>query len=157
MGEYFVRVFCTAGDVPPPIDLVDWLEARELRVRLNNSEAQNAKWRSWSHLELVYQKDRSPIPATCTRGEEAQREAERFIEQIGPVGASKVKKRVVEMLKKTRFIVTFQHPVDMDDVGYDVSGQLLTYFDENNAALIEADREGFYERSKLVLKVPGVK
>ena len=157
MGDYFVRVFCTAGDVPPPMDLLNWLEAREVRLRLKEADQQNAKWREWSKLELIYNQGKDPIPATCFRGEAAKAEVERFIKQIGTIGSSRVKKRIVSALKNTKFIVAFQHPADMDDTGYDASGQLLAYFDENNAALIQADKEGFYERSVCVLKIPDLK
>ena len=34
---------------------------------------------------------------------------------------------------------------------------VLAYFDENNAALIQADKEGFYERSVCVLKIPDLR
>jgi hypothetical protein len=42
---------------------------------------------------------------------------------------------------------------DMDDAGWDANGQILTYFLDHCGALIQADGEGFYEGSKLILEM----
>jgi hypothetical protein len=157
MSDYYVRVFCPAGDPPTPGDLIQWLDEREVKLRLKDADAKSQKDRNWSKIDLIYTPGKPPIPATCLRGDAARSEADRFLKQVGPVGSSRVKKRIAKALKETRFIVALQHPPGMEDAGYDASGQVLAYFDENNAALIQADKEGFYERSVCVLKIPDLK
>ena len=74
--------------------------------------------------------------------------------QIGAAGKNKVKKRVLDHLKATRFIIALRLPkADMDDAGWDANGQILTYFLDHCGALIQADGEGFYEGSKLILEL----
>ena len=155
MADYFVRVFCPAGDPPAPGELVRWLEEREVKARLADPKLE--KDREWERIDLVYTEGKPPLPIVSLRGEAAQAEAQRFLKQVGTIGSSRVKKRISKTLRETRFIVAIQHLPEMGDAGYDVSGQVLTHFDENNAALIQADKEGFYERSVCVLKIPDLK
>ena len=75
-------------------------------------------------------------------------------ERIGAVGKNKIKKRIVDHLKATRFIIALRLPkADMDDAGWDANGQILTYFLDHCGALIQADGEGFYEGAKLILEI----
>jgi hypothetical protein len=77
-----------------------------------------------------------------------------FLEFIGRPGLSFKKRKVIEHLKKTRYIIACQLPTsDIDDDGYDANGDFLTYFVENCGGIIQADGEGFYEGSKLIVKL----
>ena len=84
----------------------------------------------------------------------ASEELKEFLAKLGSPGKNRVKKKVVDHLKATRFIVALLLPKgDMDDAGWDANGQILTYFLDHCGALIQADGEGFYEGSKLILEM----
>jgi len=42
---------------------------------------------------------------------------------------------------------------DIDEDGYTALGHVLTYFVNNNAAIIQADGEGFYEGEKVIVEL----
>src|SRR4051812_40214871 len=164
MGNY-IRAFCVGEEVPSVTKLVQWLATREVAVKVTDGDPMKMQSRGWEQVSLVYKEGKLPIIARCLRvdaegngsaagAESANEELKSFIERVGAVGKNKVKKRVVEHLKATRFIVALRLPKgDMDDAGWDANGQILTYFLDHCGALIQADGEGFYEGSKLILEL----
>ena len=158
MGNY-IRAFCVGEEVPSITKLVQWLATREVAVKVQDGDPMKMQSRGWEQVSLVYKEGKLPIIARCSRTDaknsEAADELKGFIERLGAVGKNKVKKRVVDHLKATRFIVALRLPkADMDDAGWDANGQILTYFLDHCGALIQADGEGFYEGSKLILEMP---
>jgi len=162
MGNY-IRAFCVGEEVPPITKVVQWLGTRDVHVKVADGDPMKMQSRGWEQVSLIYKEGRLPIIARCTRTDakssgadsaSAAEELKDFIERIGAVGKNKVKKRVVDHLKATRFIVALRLPKgDMDDSGWDANGQILTYFLDHCGALIQADGEGFYEGSKLILEM----
>jgi len=158
MGNY-IRAFCVSEEVPPITKVVQWLATKDVQVRVENGDPMKMQSRGWEQVSLIYKDGKLPIIARCTRTDakgngSANEELRGFIEQVGAVGKNKTKKRVVDHLKQTRFIVSLRLPKgDMDDEGWDANGQILTYFLDHCGALIHADGEGFYEGSKLILEM----
>jgi len=161
MGNY-IRAFCVGEEVPPITKVVQWLASRDVHVKVENGDPMKMQSRGWEQVSLIYKEGKLPIIARCMRADakgngtdaDAGSELKSFIERIGAVGKNKTKKRVVDHLKATRFIVALRLPKgDMDDAGWDANGQILTYFLDHCGALIQADGEGFYEGSKLILEL----
>jgi hypothetical protein len=160
MGNY-IRAFCVSEEVPPITKVVQWLATRDVVVKVENGDPMKMQSRGWEQVSLIYKQGKLPIIARCLREDasgdaSSVEEVKKFIEQLGAVGKNKVKKRVVDHLKATRFIIALRLPKgDMDDAGWDANGQILTYFLDHCGALIQADGEGFYEGSKLILEMTG--
>ncbi len=158
MGNY-IRAFCVCEEVPPVTKLVQWLATRDINLKVENGDPMKMQSRGWEQASLIYKDGKLPIIARCTRTDakgngSASEELKQFLEQIGSPGKSRAKKRVVDHLKGTRFIISLRLPKgDMDDEGWDANGQILTYFVEHCGALIFADGEGFYEGPRLILEM----
>lgn len=135
--------------------MLHWLEGRDVRLMVDGA-ARPACGRDWQRVALLYQTGRLPIVAGCQCNDGPDSSAgellARFIEEVGPAGNSRVKRRVVDHLKKTRFVVALELPTaDMTEAGWDANGQILTYLVDYCGALIHAEGEGFYEGDKLIL------
>jgi len=160
MGNY-IRAFCVGEEVPPVTKVVQWLATRDVHLKVADGDPLKMQSRGWDQVSLIYKEGKLPIIARCMRTDakadaSAADELKDFIERVGQPGKNKVKKRVLDHLKATRFIVALRLPKgDMDDAGWDANGQILTYFLDHCGALIQADGEGFYEGAKLILELAG--
>src|SRR6266850_1433342 len=120
MGNY-IRAFCVGEEVPPITKVVQWLGTRDVHVKVADGDPMKMQSRGWEQVSLVYKEGKLPIIARCTRTDakgsaSAVDELKMFIERIGQPGKNKVKKRVVDHLKATRFIVSLPLPkVDTED------------------------------------------
>ena len=158
MGNY-IRAFCVSEEVPPVTKLVQWLATKDVHVKVENGDPMKMQSRAWEQVSLIYKEGKLPIIARCLRADATGDggggdELKMFIEQVGAPGKNKVKKRIVDHLKATRFIIALRLPKgDMDDAGWDANGQILTYLLDHCGALIQADGEGFYEGSKLIFEM----
>jgi len=81
-------------------------------------------------------------------------EVAEFKELLEEIKNSPAKRQVIGHLNQTRFIVACRLPTsDIDDDGYDVNGDFLGYFVDHCEGMIQADGEGFYQGSKVLLAV----
>ncbi|MDH3613449.1 MAG: hypothetical protein OES10_09225 [Gammaproteobacteria bacterium] len=112
---------------------------------------------SWSQAEFNYKEDNQPIVVeiNINSGDDslAAEESQEFFDKIGKPGLSISKRRVLNHLKNTRFIVCCQLLSDIDDDGYHWNGELLNYFVKNHGGMIQADGEGFYDGRKIVVEL----
>lgn len=147
---YYVRAFCTAAQ-PPTINTV----MQSLRQRGSDFTAQvdvasKLDSSDWKQFELIYKPGNGPLVVECHRDDEpeslAKAECEEFVEEVADLDDSPAKDKVIEHLRKTRFIVNCQLLSDCDDDGFEANGQFLDFFVDNCGAMIQADGEGFYER-----------
>jgi len=155
--DYYVRAFCIADEVPPVSDLLQWLQERDVRLAPGEGDG-SLESSDWQRQPLRYKESRQPFILECRRDGGAdspmRMEIDDFIRRVNEAGTGRANKRIVSHLRKTKFIVACQLPVDdMDESGWDANGQILTYYAENCKAILQADREGFYERSVLILKI----
>jgi hypothetical protein len=156
---YYVRVFCTAERPPTIRTALGALQSKGLDVRAgedcNTAEKLDAS--NWSEFTLMYKPEKLGIIVECNQPNGSDtclfaEELAEFQEVIGPPGRSKNKRKVLEHLAQTKFIIACQLPThDIDDDGYDANGAFLTYFVENFGGMIQADGEGFYEGTKIIV------
>lgn len=171
--SYYVRAFCTASEVPDLATIQSWLRERGAAAVIDDPnhavEAAQAgvskppvldlQTSDWEQVAVVYRTGKLPILAECNRDDGTdesllRQELEEFIELIGQPGSSAPKKRVLEHLHSTKFVIACQLPSsDIEDDGYDANGDFLSYFVEQCGGMIQADGEGFYEGAKVIVKL----
>jgi len=170
---YYVRVFCTAPDVPRLRSIQDWLHdqestavidepnhaiaaaaAGELRPPILNLSNSN-----WEQIAISYKLGKPPILAECDRDDGTpdstiREELEEFVQQLAEVEHSSARQRVLDHLAATKFVVVCQLPVSsIDDDGYEANGDFLTYFVEHCGGMVQADAEGFYDGEELLVEL----
>jgi len=147
---YYVRAFCTATRPPTINAVMQCLRQRGLDCTAQVDDRSELDSPAWQQFELIYKPANGPIVVECNRddGEDslAKAECQEFIEEVADLEDSPEKVKVVEHLRKTRFIVSCQLLSDCDDDGYEANGQFLDYFVDKFGAMVQADGEGFYER-----------
>lgn len=155
---YFTRVFCATKNKPTVQSILDFIIANGVDVSSNLSGT-DLQSKNWGHFELIYDKNKLPLLVELNGLENsdglAEEELEEFLEFVGiPRFYELKKKKVFAHLKKTEYIVCIQLPTnDIEDKGYDANGELMQYFEKNFSGMIQADREGFYDGSKLLLEL----
>jgi len=157
---YYVRAFCTANEVPSIGSIFEWLDQRDKHLELDTTMTQvDLNSREWEQAAIVYKQGKLPILMECNRDDGTKdclmrEEISEFLEFIGSPGLSSSKREVVNHLNKSRYTIAFQLPTsDIDDEGYDANDGLLNYFVFNCGGLIQADGEGFYKGTKLIVKL----
>jgi hypothetical protein len=120
-------------------------------ARTDNSTELNSP--TWRQFEVTYKKEKGPIVVECNRDEGidslARAECEEFIDEVRELEESPARTRVIEHLRKARFVVCCQLLSDIDEAGFEANGQLLDYFVDTCGGMIQADGEGFYDRMDL--------
>ena len=155
---YYTRVFCATKNKPNVQSILDYIIANGIEVN-SNLKGADLETIDWKHFELTYDSERLPLLVELNElGDEeglAEEELEEFLEFVGkPKFYEPKKKKVVGHLKKTEYIVCIQLPTnDIVDKGYDANGELMHFFKENFSGMVQADREGFYDRHKLLLEL----
>jgi hypothetical protein len=172
---YYVRAFCTSSQVPELQETQTWLQKRgsvalidepnhaveQARAQIASTPIINLGSSDWEQVAVTYKRGKLPILAECNREDGSEdsllhEELAEFVELIEEAEPSAARQRVLDHLGKTKFIVACQVPTsDVDDDGYNATGDFLTFFAERCGGLIRADREGFYEGSTLVLPLDG--
>lgn len=157
---YYVRAFCLHEEIPNLGQVFQWVEEKGIKLSIsgtnNNVDLTST---NWSNVDLLYKLDKLPILVECNQGEIGndglmENEIDEFIERIGKPGLSNSKRKVVNHLKSTKFIIACQLPTsDIDDDGYKANSTFLNYFVTHCSAMIQADGEGFYKNDRLVVKL----
>ena len=155
---YYTRVFCSSKEKPKINGILESLKAKGFKVRVNlDKSALNDT--NWTSFELTYAEGKSPLLIEINeKGKSdgiAEEEIEEFLEFIGkPKLYELKKKKVLNHLKQTEFIICIQLPTtDFIDLGYDVNGDLMEYIAEEFSGIVQADGEGFYEKNKLIVEL----
>ena len=153
--SYFMRAFCRAGEAPSVASLVHYLESQWLDVHVESSSG--AKHEICRQVIFRYKPEKSPLVVDCIWPEPDEdllgREINEFLETIGPPGISVAKRRVIRHLKQSKFILAIRLPSDVDSAGFQISDAILRYCKDHCKALIQADGEGFYQGTKLILSL----
>ena len=149
---YYLRVFCASRESATISDIVESAAADGVSLR---PEGGGASTDPLSAVALVYAADRPPLVLELERDAEAvEEEADELVEAVADVGPSAAAERVLARLRATKMIAAIQIPSSVaDDATYDAAGSLVRYFAENRNGLIQADGEGFYEGTELILPV----
>ena len=153
---YYMRVFCTSGDVPGLRDVVDYVRDHGSPVELDpDSGPTDLDDPAWHEAGLRYKTGNLPILIEANRNDAedslAHEEIAEFFEFLEDVRKGKGRTRVEDHLRSTRFIVAAQLGSDMDDDGYDANGWFLQYFVERHGGMVQADADGFYVGSKRIV------
>jgi len=154
---YYTRVFCKIDKKPAIRQVLDHVNKLGYKVKSNLVDGEQNKF-DWKDFELFYKSDKIPILVESNNIDDeyglAKEEIEEFLDEIGEAGILAFnKKRVVRHLQATKYIVVTQLPTsDIDDEGYNVNSELLKFFVDNYEGVIQADGEGFYEGTKLIIK-----
>jgi hypothetical protein len=168
---YYIRAFCTAQHPPRLADIQGWLRERGSRAVLDDPDHAVMASRDnaisapildldtseWQQVALIYKVAKLPILAECSRDDGKQdsllhAEVREFADAVREALPEDARTRVLAHLQATQFIVACQLPTsDIDDDGYDANGYFLAYFVKHCGAMIQADGEGFYDGSTMIL------
>jgi hypothetical protein len=152
---YYVRAFCTSRTVPTLTEVENALRRTLPAVRFDTDDARDSA--DWRNAELYYSEARGPIvlEVNVNHGPDSLVLAERqeFIEEVSNLDDSEAKARVVDHLRSVNYVVLCQLLGDIDESGFEANGELLDFFVENYGGLIQADGEGFYEGTDLVVEL----
>jgi hypothetical protein len=159
---YYIRAFCLSDKVPTIREILTWAASQGCKLEIA-SDFQNLDLDliEWEQVGIVYKQGKLPFLCEINRDDGTddclmREEVEEFKEFLSEVkGLFNInKKKVLNQLERTRFIISNQIPTsDFDDEGYDANGIFLTYFVQHCGGMIQADGEGFYEGNKLIVKI----
>ena len=155
---YYTRVFCSNQNKPKIGKILENLNSNGFAVYAN-IEIENLNDSDWTNFELRYRSERLPLLIELNEvgkfDELAEEEISEFIEFIGkPKFLELAKKKIINHLKKSRYIVCIQLPTsDITELGYDVNGELMAYLEKNFSGMTQADKEGFYLNNTLLMKL----
>lgn len=145
---YFTRVFCSNTSYPKISDILQKLklDGFHTTTNLQESELNNL---NWTNFELTYDVDRLPLLIEINKkgksNELVEEEIKEFLNSIGPPKFYELKKkRVINHLKSTEYIICIQLPTsDITNKGYDVNGLLMKHIECDFSGIIQVDGEGF--------------
>jgi len=155
---YFTRVFCATTQKPKIRVILESLKSDGFNVGVNLAESE-LDHEEWTNFELIYDLERLPLLVELNqKGQSdglAEEEIEEFLEFVGkPKFYELNKKKVIDHLKSTEYIVCIQLPTnDIVDQGYNVNGELMEFIELNCSGMVQADREGFYSKNNLILEL----
>ena len=155
---YFTRVFCTSKKKPKISGIIERLKSNGFNINVNLKESELNK-KDWTNFELIYDPEQLPLLVELnqkgTSGGLVEEEIEEFLEFIGkPTLFELKKKKVINHLKLTEYIICIQLPInDIVGQGYNVNGELMKYIELNFSGMIQADNEGFYAKNNLILEL----
>ncbi len=154
MGCY-VRAFCAAKQTPTINTVLQSLRQAGYNFTPHVDDPSELDSPLWQKFELQYNEAKNPIVVECNRDDVkeclARAEIKDFVETIALLENAPAKGTVIDRLNKTRFIICCQLLSDIDEDGFEANGLFLHYFVERCDGMIQADGEGFYEGTDLLL------
>jgi hypothetical protein len=153
---YYVRAFCKSTKIPKIEEIFNYANGQgfNFRLELNEGTLDN-EGENWHSFEMKYKEGKSPIIVELNlvndTDEIGKEEVQEFIEEIGSPGISLKKRKVINHLKETKYIIANQLLGDIDDDGYDANGEFMKYFVDNFEGMQYADGEGFYDKDMTLL------
>jgi hypothetical protein len=148
---FYARVFCTA-EAPPTIrTILDGVRVVGFPAEAPDETAKALDSPRWKEFEMVYRPDRASILVECQREtgkrslcRETVREELNGIEDLNE---SEAKRRVADILRRTRFLVCCEVLGDNTVEALAELGPLLDYFVDHCGGLIDVEDRGFYART----------
>lgn len=151
---YYTRVFCTSTDLPTLAEIEETLRQQFSHIRLDTDDPLDSK--AWTNAELYYAADKQPIVLEINLNDGpdslAAEESRDFIEEASSV-ESPAGDHICSHLENTMAILSCQLLGDINNLGFDVNGELMSHFVNHCGGLIQADGEGFYRGAELVLEL----
>jgi hypothetical protein len=157
---YYVRAFCTASQPPPLQVVLDALAASGVALSAEGVPPEDLREADWDEAAIGFAAGQPPALVTCDRQTGAhnlvREEVQQFIEFLQDAPASPERKRVVDHLRATKFIVACRLPesaADEEDGSCAAGRAFLSYFVAHCGGLVQADGRGFYEGDRIILAV----
>lgn len=159
IDNYFMRVFARAASAPAPQAIADHLRRRRFDVRVE-AGVYSTNYADWKHLHVFYADGRAPLKLErqSLHGEEPLPARLRtLMDATAAARDSRGKHKVIEFLTQASQVFELTIPPDFDwHAGrHLVSTELLNYLQKECDGLIQADEEGYYERNRVILRLPG--
>jgi hypothetical protein len=156
---YYVRAFCTAEESPPVRSVLQALESKGVRLTVEDdyNNPQTLDSPDWQQFGFLYKPGKLGILVECNRHDGsadclAAEEIQEFVDLIGEPGRSQQKRKVIDHLRVTQFVIACQLPsTDIDSDGFDANREFLNYFVNQCGGMIQADGEGFYDGRELIV------
>jgi hypothetical protein len=154
MGS-FLRAFLPEPFPFSPRDIIDWGARLGCPLVLEpDSPETDLDSRDWESLILLHQPSETPVPIDICRGEDAAEEIGEFVEMIKPLWLRWGKRAVLDHLSRSRAVCGVQVLAsgshwEHATLAAQVVMQLCS---QRHGALIQADGEGFYRGTRLILR-----
>jgi hypothetical protein len=150
---YYLRVFCRSLEPVLLRDVVEQAASEGVALTVSNDVAPDDP--DWRRAEIGFSDERPPLIAEIDRDSEVvTEEVEDFTELIGPPGLSRSKRGVLDHLRETKAILALQIvTASADDATYDAAGAVVRYFAQERDGVIQADGEGSYDGTRLIVPV----
>jgi hypothetical protein len=153
--SYYTRIFCTSDETPTIQEILDNVKMAGFNLILHEKyENIHLNSNYWKNFAFYYKKNKKPIIVEITKEDDElfKKEINEFLKEIGSAVFSSSKRKVINHLKKTKFIIANElRTEDIDDDGYNANGELLEYISDVYDGIIQADGEGFYQGSKIII------
>lgn len=153
---YYTRVFCNSAQLPSAASAVAFANSESSQYYLAIDEETMDVFSNGSMaFEMKYKESLQPIVVEINKVDDvdpvAKGEIKEFIADIGFAGFSSAKRKVVNQLENTTFIVACRLLSDIDDDGYQANDAFLRYFINHCNGMLHADGEGFYDKDGALL------
>jgi len=157
---FIVRAFCTSDAVPALGQIFAWTNRHGFALALGPVSADvPLDTPDWTVAEIVYAPGRQPFLCDVKRdsGRLAfvfRHEVEDFLERVTALPPSPERERVLDHLRRTRYIIANEYLSDAEEDTYAAGGALLDYFVAHHGGLVHAEGEGFWLGETLLLPLP---
>jgi hypothetical protein len=153
--SYNIRAFCTTEPVPTIRTLLTWLREAGYSAEVPGKRPAALDAPAWKSFELVYDPNKESLLVECNRNSGKRslcaREVQEELESLEGVKDSDAKRRVVDHLSRTRFILCCRVDGDPD---HEEAGNVLALLDcqvDHCGAILDVEDEGFYSCSDMPL------
>jgi hypothetical protein len=153
---YYVRAFCTDGEVPtigtvlawaaqhdldPPPDMPEFVtQVGEPPPDWGQGTPEELASRDWNGVALWWRKDWTPMDVTIHDRHDWE------ADQVAALPPSRQRDQVLAHLARTRYVVSISLPISAleDDALWEAVSVLLDYFAEHHGALAHIEGEGSF-------------
>jgi hypothetical protein len=163
---YYVRAFCTDGEVPTIGMVLAWAAGHGLDLDPPPEMPEFVSWvgapppdwgrwtseelasRGWDGVDLWWRKDWTPMGVTIRDLDDWE------AEEVGELPRSRRRDQVLAHLAGTRFVVSLSLPISAleDDALWEAVSVVLDYFTEHHGALVHVEGEGFCRAGRVILE-----
>ena len=153
----YSRVFCQREESPPIRLLLDFLKSKNQIPLVPKMDPEALDDWDWTQITLGYNRERKPIQLFCVRDRGSyqdvyESEKTMFLQRLS-VYDDEESQIAREFIDRSRFIATTQMVKnDITEEGYDFTGWILEFFQENCNGIVQIDGQGFFSpRGELVV------
>jgi hypothetical protein len=149
--SYYVRAFCTSGTVPTIRTILGWLRQAGFDAEAVGESAKALDSPAWKSFELIYHPDKESLLVECRRNTSkrsmCQQTAKEELNALEDLDDSEAKKRVMDCVMNTRFIIDCTVTGDLKRKDALTVRSVLDVFVDHCGALIDMEDSGFWSHS----------